>query len=74
VTATLPFGALPVLAVEPEDVTAGPLAALIVVLMGIATVALIRNMSGRLRRLPREFPPADGDEQSSRPSDGDRPR
>lgn len=73
-TATLPLGALPVLAVEPDDVTAGPLAALIVVLMGIATVALIRNMSRRLGRLPREFPPADGDESSSRPPDDDRPR
>lgn len=63
-----------VLAVEPEDVTAGPLAALLVVLMGIATVALIRNMNGRLRRLPREFPPPDGDEPPSSPGDDDRPR
>jgi hypothetical protein len=63
-----------VLAVEPEDVTAGPLAALIVVLMGIATVFLVRNMNGRLRRLPREFPPPEGGEPAPRPDDDDRPR
>ncbi len=44
------------LAVDPELVQAGPLGLLIVVLMIIATVFLIRNMNGRLKRLPREFP------------------
>jgi hypothetical protein len=34
----------------------GPVPLLIVVLLGIATVLLIRNMNGRLKRLPREFP------------------
>jgi hypothetical protein len=29
---------------------------LVVFLMGVATFLLIRNMSGRLRRLPRSFP------------------
>jgi hypothetical protein len=38
---------------------AGPLGLLIVVLLGIATVMLIRNMNGRLRRLPERFPDAD---------------
>ncbi|CAA9363466.1 MAG: hypothetical protein AVDCRST_MAG36-2836 [uncultured Nocardioidaceae bacterium] len=44
------------LAVDAEDVSAGPLGLLVVVLMIIATVFLIRNMNARLRRLPREFP------------------
>ena len=42
--------------VEEEDVTAGPLGLLVVVLMVVATVLLIRNMNGRLKRLPREVP------------------
>ena len=45
-----------VLAVDAEDVSAGPLGLLVVVLMILATVLLIRNMNARLRRLPREFP------------------
>lgn len=44
---------------------AGPLAGLIVVLMAIATVLLIRNMTARLRRLPDSFPaPGDADPQT----------
>ena len=35
--------------------SAGPLGLLIVVLMGVATVLLIRNMNGRLKRLPPSF-------------------
>jgi len=35
---------------------AGPIGLLVVVLLGLATVLLIRNMNSRLRRLPREFP------------------
>jgi hypothetical protein len=53
------------LAVDAEDVSAGPLGLLVVVLMIIATVLLIRNMNARLRRLPREFP--------EQPRDDDRP-
>ena len=45
------------LAVDADDVSAGPLGLLVVVLMVLATVFLIRNMNARLRRLPREFPP-----------------
>ena len=44
------------LAVDAEDVSAGPLGLLVVVLMILATVFLIRNMNARLKRLPREFP------------------
>jgi hypothetical protein len=36
---------------------AGPLGLFIVILLGVATWLLIRNMNARLRRLPREFPP-----------------
>ena len=41
--------------------SAGPIGLLIVLLVGAVTVALIRNMDKRLKRLPRRFdPPADG--------------
>ncbi len=53
---------------------AGPLGLLIILLVGVVTVFLIRNMNGRLRRLPREFPepPAKGsdDSESSPPPAG----
>jgi len=42
------------LAAAPSG-TAGPLGLLIVLLIGVALVLLIRNMNGRLRRLPRSF-------------------
>ena len=45
-----------VLAVDADNVSAGPIGLLITVLVGITTVLLIRNMSGRLKRLPPEFP------------------
>ncbi|WP_433610726.1 hypothetical protein ACQP2P_42090 [Dactylosporangium sp. CA-139114] len=38
---------------------AGPMGLLIIVLLGIATVFLIRNMTARIRRLPAEFPDPD---------------
>ena len=38
---------------------AGPMGLLIIVLLGIATVLLIRNMTARIRRLPAEFPDPD---------------
>jgi hypothetical protein len=44
---------------------AGPMALLIIVLLGIATVLLIRNMNARLRRLPAEFPEQSGNQHSS---------
>ena len=59
------------LAVDAEDVSAGPLGLLVVVLMILATVLLIRNMNARLRRLPREFPEQQRDER--RPDSPDEP-
>ncbi|WP_432831630.1 hypothetical protein [Dactylosporangium sp. CA-092794] len=38
---------------------AGPMGLLIIVLLGIVTVFLIRNMTARIRRLPAEFPDPD---------------
>ena len=35
---------------------AGPMGLFIIVLMSIATVLLIRNMTARIKRLPAEFP------------------
>ena len=58
------------LAVDAEDVSAGPLGLLVVVLMIIATVLLIRNMNARLKRLPREFPEQAQDDGSPAPPDG----
>lgn len=39
-----------------SDGIAGPMALLIIVLLAIATVLLVRNMNGHLRRLPERFP------------------
>lgn len=36
---------------------AGPIGLLVVVLIGVATVLLIRNMDRRVKNLPQEFPP-----------------
>ncbi len=47
---------------------AGPLALLIIVLLGLATVFLIRNMSKRIRRLPAEFPAQPGEAREARPA------
>ena len=38
-----------------EGGSAGPLPLLIIVLLFLVTIALIRNMSARLRRLPKSF-------------------
>ncbi len=43
--------------VDSSRVSAGPLGLLVVLLMVVATVLLIRNMNGRLKKLPKEFPP-----------------
>jgi len=43
-----------------SDGLAGPMGLLIIVLLGIATVLLIRNMNSRLRRLPDRFPGQEG--------------
>ena len=39
------------------EVSAGPLGLLVLLLIGLSTVFLIRNMNARLKRMPREFPP-----------------
>ena len=53
-----------VLAVADDEVSAGPLGFLVLVLIGLATFLLIRNMNARLKRMPRSFdpPPTDRDE------------
>jgi hypothetical protein len=44
----------------PEDVgKAGPIGALLTVLMFIAILALVRSMTTHLKRVPRSFDPAD---------------
>jgi hypothetical protein len=48
---------------------AGPMGLLIIVLLGIATVFLIRNMTARIRRLPAEFPDPD---EAKRSDDEDK--
>ena len=53
----------PVLAVDPDQVSAGPLGLLVIVLMILATALLIRNMNKRLKRLPPEFPRPPGDDR-----------
>ena len=55
--------------VDADDVSAGPLGLVVVVLMIIATVLLIRNMNARLRRLPREFPEQSQDDGRTAPPD-----
>ena len=67
---TPPALVVDVLAVDADDVSAGPLGLLVVVLMILATVLLIRNMNARLRRLPREFPEPQDD---ARPTAEDGP-
>jgi hypothetical protein len=49
---------------------AGPMGLLIIVLLAIATVLLIRNMTARIRRLPAEFP--DPDKPATSSDEGDR--
>lgn len=43
--------------VRTDSVGAGPISLLVLVLMGIATAALIWNMNGRLKKLTSRFPP-----------------
>ncbi len=52
-----------IFAVADDQVSAGPLGFLVLVLIGLATFLLIRNMNARLKRMPRSFdpPPADTD-------------
>jgi len=45
------------LAAQDLSAAAGPIGLLVVVLIGLATVLLVRNMDKRLKRMPREFEP-----------------
>ena len=49
--------------VEEEDLSTGPIGLVIILLMLIATAFLIKNMNGRIKRLPPEFPEQDEDRQ-----------
>ncbi len=44
------------------DAYAGPLGLVLVIVLGIATALLVRNMDKRLKRLPREFAPPGQDQ------------
>ena len=56
------------LAAAPSG-TAGPLGLLLVLLIGLSLVLLIRNMNGRLRRLPPSFDqPQERDDENEAPS------
>jgi hypothetical protein len=57
------------LAAGVDGVSAGWLGFLIVIVLGIVTALLIRNMNARIKRLPDRFPP-DDDEDASGPSAG----
>jgi hypothetical protein len=64
-----------VLAAGDDGVSAGYIGLLIVLLLGVVTVLLIRNMNARLKRLPKQFdqvsrPEDEPDENASGPSAG----
>ena len=52
-----------------DGISAGWLGFLIVVLLGVVTVLLIRNMNARLKRLPRSFEGDDDGSSSGPPAD-----
>ena len=62
-------GRLALLAAEGGSATTGPLALLVVLVLGLVTVLLIRNMDARLRRLPRDFEPPPDDRDPQGPQD-----
>ncbi len=64
--------AVAVLAVADDQVSAGPLGFLVLVLIGLATFLLIRNMNARLKRLPRSFDPPPSDTARDEPTAGPR--
>jgi hypothetical protein len=51
-----------------EGGLAGPMGLLLILLLGAATIFLIRNMNARLRRLPDRFPDQPGADQSEAPT------
>lgn len=52
-----------------DDALAGPAALLVVLTLLVVTVLLIRNMDGRLKRLPKEFPPPERAGRQEPPKD-----
>ncbi len=58
----------PLVAATDLSGAAGPIGLLVIVLIGVTTVLLIRNMDKRVKNLPPEFPPAD--DRSDEPGDG----
>lgn len=60
-------------ATDPAASGGGPWGLLVFVLLGLATYFLIRNMTGRLKRLPPSFdPPAERGDEPPAPSDEPR--
>ena len=47
---------------DPAATGGGPIGLIIIVLLAIVTVLLIRNMSARLKRMPRSFDPPPSDD------------
>ena len=48
------------------DGLAGPMALLVILLLAVATIFLIRNMSKRIKRLPESFPEPEVPESKQR--------
>jgi hypothetical protein len=48
------------------DGLAGPMALLVILLLAVATIFLIRNMSKRIKRLPEAFPEPEASESKQR--------
>ena len=48
------------------DGLAGPMALLVILLLAVATIFLIRNMSKRIKRLPESFPESEVSESKQR--------
>jgi hypothetical protein len=61
------------LAVAEDDVTAGPIGLVIMIVLGIALYFLFRGMNKRIRRLPPSFPDPDPDRDPDVPRSPDRP-
>ncbi len=55
-----------------SDGLAGPMGLLIIVLLGIATFLLIRNMNKHLRRIPERFPDPSGSAPETEVSSDER--
>ena len=53
--------------VTEEDIGGGPYGLVILLLLLIATFLLIRNMNGRIKRLPKEFPAPKSEDQDPEP-------